>query len=203
MGPLKAKWDDLSLKVLGELELPPSRVLCWFDDKLDSEHLCCPSVPAVFLPLKGNKGNRERRPRDVKEHVCDEDGEMRDALVYLSGYACLPRDDVFFVMTFAHELQHFVQWGHSPESWKQCLHGFPGTGRWDVPTERDALIASRRITIKVIAPDAVAAYAQMKIDKGADTAYWSLFQSISPFEQYDWVGETERLTTQNRSQASR
>jgi hypothetical protein len=105
------------------------------------------------------------------------------------------------VTTFAHEIQHFIQWGYSPEKWKKCLPGFPETRRWDIATERDALIASKRVAIKVIAPDTVAEYAQTKIEKGTDEEYWSLFKSVSPTERYDWVKETERLVGLNESQA--
>jgi len=177
--------------------LPPRRVVCYFDD----QSVCCgPSERGQFVPLD-NKNNRICWPDDVRKVLRDEGGNLLDVLIYLPGSTCCIGDAALFVMAFAHELQHFVQWASSPDALNASKKlSLPlGASTWDLPHERDAVIASKRAAAAVIGPDEVAEYTQTQIGVGCPHAdYWAFFKCIAPHEQYDWVRETERLSTQKK-----
>jgi hypothetical protein len=172
--------------------LPAHRVICYFDD----QSVCCePSERGQFVLLE-NKNNRICWPDDVRKVMRDASGTLFDALIYVPGSTCCAGDPILFVMAFAHELQHFVQWAGSPKTYTQSKRlSLPvGAGAWDLPHERDAIIASKRVAMDVIGADEVADYTQRQINDGTNSNYWVFFQSLSPSEQYDWVKETEVLT---------
>jgi hypothetical protein len=88
-------------------------------------------------------------PDDLKDLILVEDssGLVFDHVIYLQGSAC--GSEVGLTITFAHELQHFVQYMTNRKLWAQntLIQNVPDSGlNWfDIPTEREARIVSIRV----------------------------------------------------------
>src|SRR5438046_1286133 len=92
-------------------------------------------------------------------------------MIYLHGNTC--STEVGLVMTFAHELQHFVQYGRQREIWlanTAIMMNFPrrvlklaGVKIFHIPIELEARITSRRITTKLCGEGMASAYIDTRI----------------------------------------
>jgi hypothetical protein len=89
-----------------------------------------------------------------------------DNVVYLPGSTCATETGA--VITFSHELQHFVQYGTAYKVWAantllyKHLRSFePATAAqaWNIPYEQDAMIVSKRVAKLVVGTDAVDSHA--------------------------------------------
>jgi len=194
---LKAKWEHLCSRVLEECAIPPAyRIVCYFDD----ESVCVePSERGLFVPDIGKSANRVCWPVYVKKYLSDDAGFL-DALIYVPGYACCADDEGLFVMALAHELRHLVQWAAAAEVFSnnkkiERLRPTVLARKWDLPIERDAMISSKRVAAAIRGLDVVNGWAWTRINSGDSQSmpFWEFFQSISPYEHYDWVGETNFL----------
>jgi|SRR5580700_4214002 hypothetical protein len=134
-----------------------------------------------------------------------------DNLIYIRDSTCR-EGGVGFVMTYAHELQHFVQYGYTPGLSKvnsvlyQNLKVYePSTIATDIPHEREANIVSRRIAERMFGADAVREYAEPQIqfmERGGDTeqrARWVFFRDVPSATVYNLLQETIPLVEKYRS----
>jgi hypothetical protein len=139
----------------------------------------------------------------VADYIWDRRGTVLDALIHIPGSTCCSNEPVLFVMAFAHELRHFVQWATQSTAWatdqrlrKDPLRrGFENDS--DFPADRDAIRFSKGVAVEIVGEGGVREYAKTELNKGSEEAkYWMLFDGISPSEDFDWVRETERLDSE-------
>ncbi len=106
-------------------------------------------------------------------------------------------------MTFAHELQHFAQYGNARRLWaaNTLIPGLPrsvisalGLTWCDVPNEREARIVSKRIVEKLFGAEAVGKYVGTKILECVtqeDAADWECIRRLDTSTPYDLDRETK------------
>ncbi len=160
-----------ALRVIGRFQSLPTRLrlLAFFDDE-----------DAAFFRSKGGEQNRGffvpikgtitgEWPRYLTAHLWASGSSPNysatcsfDAVIYV--YKTTSDDPVGRVMTFAHELQHFVQYGLSRDLWaasevfRRLLPAF------EIPTEREARIVSKCTAEDLCGPEAVKQYIGRRIN---------------------------------------
>jgi hypothetical protein len=89
-------------------------------------------------------------------------------MIYVRYSTCF--DVTGCVTTYAHELQHFVQYRQTPKLlagnnilWKKMKPLEPTAIATDVPSEREANIVSKQVAEKVCGVDAVRTFAEEQI----------------------------------------
>ena len=202
-------------KVLKEFQqLPPLRLLCYFDDQNpESLHRQFGEFTSVHTPVIGSG----TWPDNVKRLFFASDGTFAyDNLIYVPGTR-YSQEKVPFVMTFAHELQHFVQWGFARKVYKanallfQNLLSFEPTTNakpWDIPYNREAMIVSKRVAEAVCEADKVREFIDAQIldsersNNISKNELWRCFRSLPSSRTYDLRHETDVLVQKYRSQLS-
>jgi hypothetical protein len=124
-----------------------------------------------------------------------------DNLIYIRQSTCL--DAVGCATTYAHELQHFMQHGHSPTLWSvnsalyNHLREFDVTATAvDVLVERDANIVSKRVSEAVCGANAVEKFANEQIQlmellgDAAQVTRWRYFRDVPSSTSYDLLEAT-------------
>ncbi len=115
------------------------------------------------------------------------------------------------LITFAHELQHFVQYGSAYKVLvtntllSRHLPSFePGNTAkaWNIPHEQDAIIVSKRVAEAVIGADAVGTYVASRIAAEDDVLCWKYFQCLSSTDSFDLVAQTIPWVERYRPQLS-
>lgn len=172
------------------------RILCFFDDEcpitLDQQY--GPNHYGVHTPVIGSGWGW---PQYVNSLFFDFSGNFAfDNLIYINGRASA--DSAGGVITFAHELQHFVQFGFRKKLWlantliyAALLEGPPTTVKpWDLPHETEAIRMSKFVAEAVLGADVVAAHCERKIATGNDREKWEFFQQLSLKVPFDLRAET-------------
>ena len=172
-------------RVLQEFDgkLPDLKLLAFFDDS-DWAELKSPQSLGL-----GNRGFYTRidkntfrgylsLPRGLAEKIfgtnlwVPDSERFFDHLIYLHGTAS--SSEVALAMVFAHELQHFVQYGFKRKLWAESklIRRLPNEVQekerlnWpDIPHERDARIVAKRVGVKLCGEDAVNRYVDRMIDE--------------------------------------
>lgn len=124
-----------------------------------------------------------------------------DNLIYIRRSTCA--DTTGLVTTYAHELQHFVQDGNTPRLLavngilEENLKTFEPTATvFDIPSEREANIVSKRVAENVCGSDAVKAFAdeQVRLMEEAgeheQKARWIFFRDVPSSTKYHLLEET-------------
>lgn len=212
---LQGKLKPLCNRVLKEFpQLPALRLLCYFDDENpESLHRQFGEFTSLHTPVIGSG----TWPHHVKRFFFSSDGTFAfDNLIYVPGTR-YSQEKVPFVMTFAHELQHFVQWGFARKVYKanallfQNLLSFdPKTNAkpWDIPYNREAMIASKRVAEAVCDASSVREFIDAQIlesEKSKNKSkneLWECFRSLPSSSAYDLRRETDVLVQKYRSQLS-
>lgn len=127
-----------------------------------------------------------------------------DNLIYVRHDTC--SDSVGCVITYAHELQHFLQHGHTPRLWAvnsalyNNLGAFDATATpIDIPHEREANIISKQVAEKICGEEAVRKYAEQQIrfmevaNEPAQAARWVFFRDVPSTTEYDVLAATVPL----------
>lgn len=96
-------------------------------------------------------------------------------MIYLCGRACATA--IGNLITLAHELQHFSQYGRNRAVRETTL-----SKPWYLPSEREAMIASKRVAEGLFGRDAVARFAETRIVAGDDPQRWEFFLTLSASE---------------------
>jgi hypothetical protein len=128
-----------------------------------------------------------------------------DDLIYVRSTIC-QEGGVGFVLTYAHELQHFIQHGYTPKLVQvngilaENLRDFERDAiTTDIPHEREANIVSKRVAEKMFGVAAVQEYAGNQIlfmeqEKDQDQRRrWIFFRDVLSSTDYDLTQETLRL----------
>ena len=211
---LRAKLRPRCNKVLKQFpKLPPLRLLCYFDnDNPEWLQRQYGQFAGIHVPVMGGGV----WPRYVEEHFFDySTGEVAfDNLIYIprTKYA---QEKVSFVIIFAHEVQHFVQWGYSRKVAEantlllQNLGSFdPMTELkpWGLPNNREAMIVAKRVAEAVCGIDAVRDFIDAQIANGksnnniSKTQLWMWVRGLSPSTSCDLLNETDRLVQKYKLQ---
>lgn len=150
--------------------LPQLRLLCFFDDE-DWPSLRGPGMEAN----RGGYIRRDSSPCEWQEACTFVDGMQDfDNFIYLHGSTCLT--EVGQAMTFAHELQHFVQYGAAPKLLAENTLAYVtlrnlrrsdfealGLRTCDIPNEREARIVARLVAENLFGVAAVRQYIDAKM----------------------------------------
>jgi hypothetical protein len=211
---LEAKLRPLCEEVLRVFsKLPSPRLLCYFDDE-DAEwlHREIGDFVAVHTPIVGSGA----WPSYVEQFFLDSRANLAfDNLIYVPRTKYV-EDRTSLVITFAHELQHFVRFANSRKVSRvnsllhQHLGAFDPTTDirpWGLPLNRDAMIVAKRVAEAVCGPEAVAHYMDSQIAEGrrvgntSKVQMWQWAKSISPSSlPYDLCKETDRLVQRYKTQ---
>jgi hypothetical protein len=167
-GALNLDLNNTAKRVLDEFQiLPQLRLLSFFDD-----------TDAPFF--RGNFGQFNRGqfialegtrtiewPDYITKHIytCDDSLSVKvlfDNVIYIYGTTCA--DQVGRVMTFAHELKHFVQYGFNRNLWAKSRLFWGILPAYEIPAEREARIWAKRIAVKLCDDNRVNQYIAQKID---------------------------------------
>ena len=151
--------------------LPPSRLLCFFDEQdcwaFKDENIGFGKANRGLSGPVTSPADLEGWPFDVTERLFpaaagNENESAYDFVTYLHNSSC--ENPVGMTMTFAHELRHFVQWATMPAVWKanerfksRRLDRGVGFDSHELPIEKDARIVSKQIAIRIHGREAVSA----------------------------------------------
>jgi hypothetical protein len=197
----KDELEPVCEEVLKRFELPEQKLIAIFDDKEHQEF-------TVFTPELGKEfcgffrwslyGMRPC-PQEITNRLwSNQDGKWHcDVFIYLRSRTCLSL--IGMAITFAHELQHFMQYGFSRKVW-QASHDLrkivSGGCPWDFPDERDAMIVSRTTAEKVCGKNEVHRYADQQIELNRNPQKWEVFLGLG--EPFNLLQETMPLVEGHR-----
>lgn len=192
-------------------QLPDLRLLAFFDDQ-DWDYFkreMGDSNRGLYTPIKAGNFQWAVWPDYVKECILVDDPSSfvfkqdADHLIYLHGSTCA--DEVGLIMTFSHELQHFIQYGFNRKLWAENLL-IPNLPRdvinamrlnWpDIPNEREARNVAKQIGIRLCGAEAVKRYIERRIAESItpnDADDWRFSQQVDPSVPYDLAGETRLI----------
>ena len=197
---LRAKLRRLCNGVVEQfLKLPSLRLLCYFDDEYPEElrqQLTLWGVTTPFTGIHTPIIGSGTLPNYVRRLFFDySSGDFAfDNLIYLPGTKYV-EDDVALVIVFAHELQHFVQWGFARKVsqastllyWNLAQFD-PNTDLkpWQLPNNVDAMIVAMRVAETVCGTEAVRAFVDKQVAEGkvekniSKTELWTWVRTLSP-----------------------
>jgi hypothetical protein len=126
-----------------------------------------------------------------------------DHVIYLHGSTCT--DKIGLTMTFAHELQHVVQYVTVPNLLsannlvrllpKQVIESL-GLQWSDIPTEREARATAKRVAVKIHGSETVRQFIAQRAAAAVDPTDikdWRFIQELEPSNPYSVVDETAVL----------
>lgn len=200
---LRTRWMQLCQGVLSFFSLPDYRLLCGFDD-----------VRGWMLNLEYPKARGMHRPTyklDFWPEFLDnyrylDADQAPESLIYVP--VLPPTDDpVIFAVTFAHEVQHFVQCWTVRKIWDvnnffyfdfPWAPNIPEYETWRVPTELDAIITSKHVATALFGNDPVQSkvHSLISSDEGKE---WQHFYELSPSASCDLLQDTDRLVREHRN----
>ncbi len=215
---IKTRRETLAQRVLQEFGsgLPDLSLLAFFDDKdwfgfksRGKENR------GLYAPIKNDTFKEPWPPRLERMVLVDDPLTLAqkpafDHVIYLHGSTC--NDEVGLVMSFSHELQHFVQYGFHRRLWAEnlLLPRLPAevfdidTGiSWpDIPTEREARIVAKTIAENLCGSLAVSKYIDRRISENLtvrDVKDWRVIRELDSSSPYDLAQETRNIFRQLRS----
>jgi hypothetical protein len=202
---LKTRREALARLVLEQFdgELPSLSLGAFFDDIdwWEAKRDLGPENRGFYEPIRKGTFRGPNWPPFVTEKVFGHpywvpaDPRSIDHIIYLHGTTC--HDETALVMTFSHELQHFIQYGFTRELWflGRLISRLPKkiiddlALNWpDVPHEREARIRAKRVGVAVCGSAAVSAYIARRIDANVtrqDVEDWRFSQQLNESEGYD------------------
>src|ERR1700723_609232 len=199
-------------------ELPPARLLCFFDSQD-----CWAFKDETMGFGKANRGlsGPIKKPTDLQNWPWDviecvfpslyDNTAAFDFVIYLHDSTC--EDPIAMTMPFAHELQHFVQWGtmravfQANEKFRgRRLESGTGFDSHEMPIEKDARIVAKRIAIRIHGREAVDSYIARNIANpvnDGDSRNWIFIEGLDVSKPYDVEVETKLFGDKLASHLSR
>jgi hypothetical protein len=185
--------------------LPNLPLLCFFDEE---------DWPVLRGPgMAANRGayfsspSWADTPAYIRGCALIEGQPAFDNLIYLHGTTCA--DEVGLTMTFAHELQHFVQHGTSRLSWAVNTLAYAtlrdlemsdfralALRTCDIPFEREARMVAKRVAEDLLGKDRVHKHIEAKIAERVteqDAVDWDCIRGLDVTAPYDLASETQRF----------
>jgi hypothetical protein len=198
------------LQVESHFSLPPKRLWRYFATSDDSHMQTWMGLGEHYRGFHIPFSGRSVLPHyllygffhPLQSGMTYEDSIAFDNLIYIRQSTCsdLP---VGFVTAYAHELQHFVQYGRTPKLWDVNRNLYHSIGAFEpnmipseIPSERDADITAKRIAEQVCGVEATNQFAEQQIQSmencGASVqkARWVFFRNVPSATHYDLVRET-------------
>jgi hypothetical protein len=189
-----------------------SRVVCIFDDK-DNEQLkqaCGVANRGTHWPIRGQ--GLVIWPNHFWELIAWYDEKAGKVIlpytsvIYLHGSTC--ETDIGFTLTFAHELQHFLQYTNEKLLWIKntlliALHNEEFKVWWDFPIEIEARITAKKVAESLFGTESVKEYIQERIKAHItenDAEDWKFVQSIDTAISYSLEEGTRPLVQRHRRQ---
>jgi hypothetical protein len=147
--------------------------------------------------------------RDVIAWYDEQAGEVvwpYASVIYLHGSTC--DSDVGLTLTFAHELQHFLQYAHERLLWTMNkllvdIHNEEFSVWWDFPVEIEARIIAKRVAESLFGAEPVRKHIQERIKAHLtdnDVKDWEFVQGINPSVPYSLTEGTKTLVLKHRRQ---
>jgi hypothetical protein len=201
------------------------RVIAHFPSNLPESTLLCFIDGTNWQALRNERGEANRGfyvwakpytedecwdwPEPLRKHFfSDESASGRkksafDNLIYLHGSTC--HTDTGLVMTFAHELQHFVQHNREPKLWAESSVVTNLTreeiralnlNSFHIPIEREARAVSKLVAEELCSVEAVRRYIDGKIAENAnpaDVEDWNFVRELDASVPYDLRRDTRLL----------
>jgi hypothetical protein len=212
----RKKRHETAKRVIAEFrdKLPKPELLCFFDDE-DSKSLKQNFGIAnrgFYKPLKSGPHGINGwylLPEYVKESILVEDpsslwrSKVADHLIYLHGSTCA--NPTAFVMTFAHELQHFVQYGNYRDLWaastvlmnlEREFYPKAGVKIFDIPIELEARIVSKKAALSICGEEEVSRYIESRIAECAtpeDVEDWRFVRDLQITTNDLLLAESKRV----------
>ena len=190
-------------------QFPDFNLLCFFDDDdwQPLKDMMGPATRGFYAPIKEQPF--ECWPSYLTERifVVDPNSHQQkrtfDHLIYVFGSTCV--DEIGLTMTFAHEVQHFLQYGYEHTLWAEnsLLPHLPKEViglirlKWfDIPIEREARVAAKRIAEDLFGADQVRLFIDRRIGESVtaeDAEDWKLIQLMDPLVPYNLANETRAV----------
>lgn len=212
-GAAKATRQAAAQRVVDEFgsELPDLRLIAFFDDEdwQPFKDHAGEENRGFYRPIKEKTFQWPIWPDYVMQCIFVDDPssfllkQAFDHVIYVHGSTCA--DEVGLIMTFSHELQHFIQYGFNRKLWAENLL-LPNLPKdviditelnWpDIPTEREARIVAKRAGIRLCGADAVKQYIDRRICESItpkNVEDWRFLQQVDPLIPYDLASETKHI----------
>jgi hypothetical protein len=116
------------------------------------------------------------------------------------------------IITLAHELQHFLQYGNESRLYAADeiikilarSRQIPGFTNWqDHPSEHEAMLVSKRVATRLCGEEAVRLYADSQITSAVndddEKSRWKFFQELSLSTTYHFAAEVNALVQRHRA----
>jgi hypothetical protein len=208
--------EEAAKQVLLEFgKLPTGRLLCFFDEEDWGDFKNEDGFGKANRAVSGvvtRPTDLQDWPSEVVERIypslsLNNNERAFDFVTYLHNSSC--EDPVGMTMTFAHELQHFVQWATMRKAWIKnqrfkdwCRNFDTGLVSHDLPIEIEARIVAKRIAIRIHGREAVDRYIEKNIATPVDDLdgrNWLFIKGLDVSKLYDVEVETELLDTELKS----
>ncbi len=189
------------------------KVLCFFDD----EDLASLRRDPPLGFGRANRGLHERVrggishwPEYVQELLAVDDPDSFaitwpfSSLIYLHGSTC--ETEIGMTITFAHELQHFMQYAGRRRLWAANMllmnleKYFPYRTDfkflWEIPIEIEARVVAKQAAETLFGGERVRQYVDARVGNpvNADDAKdWEFFRGLRSSDSYDLLIETKKL----------
>ena len=220
---IQVKSHDLAVKA--QREASAQRVIDHFPDRLPLLRLFCFFDDEDWQPFKGHWGKANRGfytpikentfndvawPDYVTECIFVDDPasasleRVFDHVIYLHGSTCV--SETGLTMTFAHELQHFVQHSNVRRLWAEntLIQNLPKYVinalrlKWsDIPIEREARIVAKRTAESLCGSGRVREYVEVRITEAVnadDADDWRFVQGLVASTSCDLADETRLIS---------
>jgi hypothetical protein len=199
----KGELEPPCRQVLQHYRLPAQSLRCIFDDTERPELLRArgfgPDLCGFFSPIELCGLRSIPWPADIiKECLAGPTIEKPlacDVVIYVRKRTCETR--IGAVITFAHELQHFVQYGGDLKVWRanKFIERIAGSSHmdlqsWNLPMEHEAQLVSKRVAEIVLGKDEVRTYVEKQIADENDAQKWIFFQGLNSSGSLDLLKET-------------
>lgn len=193
--------------VLAQYDLPEKSLVCIFDDQERPGFLNHPPLGlnfcGFFLPVAQSGIGHGVWAQELIAHIWDNAHTCFscDAVIYIRKRTCDTR--IGTAITFAHELQHFMQYGHHRDAWRLqhgiqsvCSPKMQDPRPWHFPGEHEAQLCSKKVAEQIFGKQRIREYAQERIDCGDDVEKWRFFMEIDPTSDFDFRLRTEEWVSQ-------
>jgi hypothetical protein len=184
-------------------QVPDQKVLCYFADD-DSPQWFGPENRGFHYLIEGGLGGWPADVQSVAARVCP------DSIVYLQGSTC--ENDLGLTMTFAHELQHFLQaWNHR-DAWamdgllRQLVPNESLSAEWETPSETEARIVAKKVATFLFGQESVRNYITERIGAPLsvrDGQNWEFIQALDLLAKYSFLDKTKFLIQRHKTDLKR